>query len=247
MAEERGPWRGSPGLRPPAARLLSEGRPRPLRVVSTRAADPFKPGEGAPALVAAGRPWGWFGRESGFPAVSRAGQPANRFAQAPPTWRVIDGPGRPPQQTSGAAGSVFRRVRSETQGPTGVWGRRRVPGRRCPGASPFSRVRELGRRCGEELVVHGQMAGGPAPDLEGSSSSGSVELRLVRRAGAAARGAPPPPRWARLDSNQGPTDYESAALTAELRARHGKRSARPRYRSRPRARMVRIGSACLGS
>jgi hypothetical protein len=26
--------------------------------------------------------------------------------------------------------------------------------------------------------------------------------------------------WARLDSNQGPTDYESAALTAELRARH---------------------------
>ena len=25
--------------------------------------------------------------------------------------------------------------------------------------------------------------------------------------------------WARLDSNQGPTDYESAALTAELRAR----------------------------
>ena len=26
---------------------------------------------------------------------------------------------------------------------------------------------------------------------------------------------------ARLDSNQGPTDYESAALTAELRARPG--------------------------
>ena len=25
--------------------------------------------------------------------------------------------------------------------------------------------------------------------------------------------------WARLDSNQGATDYESAALTAELRAR----------------------------
>jgi hypothetical protein len=25
--------------------------------------------------------------------------------------------------------------------------------------------------------------------------------------------------WARLDSNQGPTDYEPAALTAELRAR----------------------------
>ena len=25
--------------------------------------------------------------------------------------------------------------------------------------------------------------------------------------------------WARLDLNQGPTDYESAALTAELRAR----------------------------
>ena len=30
--------------------------------------------------------------------------------------------------------------------------------------------------------------------------------------------------WARLDSNQGPTDYESAALTAELRARCGQRS-----------------------
>ncbi len=28
--------------------------------------------------------------------------------------------------------------------------------------------------------------------------------------------------WARLDSNQGPTDYESAALTAELRALQGK-------------------------
>ena len=26
-------------------------------------------------------------------------------------------------------------------------------------------------------------------------------------------------RWARLDSNQGATDYESAALTTELRAR----------------------------
>ncbi len=32
--------------------------------------------------------------------------------------------------------------------------------------------------------------------------------------------------WARLDSNQGPTDYESAALTAELRARF----VRPSYR-----------------
>ena len=31
--------------------------------------------------------------------------------------------------------------------------------------------------------------------------------------------------WARLDSNQGATDYESAALTAELRARSGERSA----------------------
>ncbi len=28
--------------------------------------------------------------------------------------------------------------------------------------------------------------------------------------------------WARLDSNQGPTDYESAALTAELQARAGR-------------------------
>jgi hypothetical protein len=27
------------------------------------------------------------------------------------------------------------------------------------------------------------------------------------------------PKWARQDSNLGPTDYESAALTAELRAR----------------------------
>jgi hypothetical protein len=30
--------------------------------------------------------------------------------------------------------------------------------------------------------------------------------------------------WARLDSNQGPTDYESAALTAELRAQRPERS-----------------------
>ena len=38
--------------------------------------------------------------------------------------------------------------------------------------------------------------------------------------------------WARLDSNQGPTDYESAALTAELRALGGERSAsRPRCSS----------------
>ena len=28
-------------------------------------------------------------------------------------------------------------------------------------------------------------------------------------------------RWARQDSNLGPTDYESAALTTELRARDG--------------------------
>ena len=33
-------------------------------------------------------------------------------------------------------------------------------------------------------------------------------------------------RWAGLDSNQGPTDYESAALTAELPARIGWK---PRY------------------
>ena len=31
--------------------------------------------------------------------------------------------------------------------------------------------------------------------------------------------------WARQDSNLGPTDYESAALTAELRARQHKRNA----------------------
>ena len=34
----------------------------------------------------------------------------------------------------------------------------------------------------------------------------------------------PPYRWARQDSNLGPTDYESAALTAELRARRRQRS-----------------------
>ena len=28
-------------------------------------------------------------------------------------------------------------------------------------------------------------------------------------------------RWVRLDLNQGPRDYESPALTAELRTRHG--------------------------
>ena len=36
---------------------------------------------------------------------------------------------------------------------------------------------------------------------------------------AIAAHGPEPVEWARQDSNLGPTDYESAALTAELRAR----------------------------
>src|SRR5437764_156545 len=41
-------------------------------------------------------------------------------------------------------------------------------------------------------------------------------------------------RWrARLDSNQGPTDYESAALTAELRARRTYGTAETEWPYRP--------------
>jgi secondary thiamine-phosphate synthase enzyme len=39
--------------------------------------------------------------------------------------------------------------------------------------------------------------------------------------------------WARLDSNQGATDYESAALTAELRARRSEGSAAAGLHGRP--------------
>ena len=46
------------------------------------------------------------------------------------------------------------------------------------------------------------------------------------------------PMWARLDSNQGPSDYESAALTTELRARLGERIRDKPVR--PRARSVKI-------
>ena len=44
--------------------------------------------------------------------------------------------------------------------------------------------------------------------------------------------------WARLDSNQGPTDYESAALTTELRARPGERTGEKPVR--PGLRSVKI-------
>ena len=50
-----------------------------------------------------------------------------------------------------------------------------------------------------------------------SGASGTAEPR-----NQAAPGQPGGLQWARQDSNLGPTDYESAALTAELRARPAK-------------------------
>ena len=46
--------------------------------------------------------------------------------------------------------------------------------------------------------------------------------------------------WARLDSNQGPTDYESAALTAELRAPRPRSPAARRAAPSPRRRYQRV-------
>src|SRR5215210_914246 len=53
-------------------------------------------------------------------------------------------------------------------------------------------------------------------------SSSSIEARRARTTPGETHSSPVIPTgrlWARLDSNQGATDYESAALTAELRAR----------------------------
>ena len=63
-------------------------------------------------------------------------------------------------------------------------------------------------------------------------------LPLIRCGSTCTPGVIPPRKpnrgseWARLDSNQGPTDYESAALTAELRAR-GRCNIIPRKENSP--------------
>jgi ABC-type multidrug transport system fused ATPase/permease subunit len=59
--------------------------------------------------------------------------------------------------------------------------------------------------------------------LGSESARGAIArcFELVDAGSAGSAGRSGTARWARLDSNQGPTDYESAALTAELRARDG--------------------------
>ncbi len=69
--------------------------------------------------------------------------------------------------------------------------------------------------------------GGPEKSREGLDED---ESRSVERDS----------RWARLDSNQGPTDYESAALTAELRAPRPRSPAARRAAPSPRRRYQRV-------
>jgi hypothetical protein len=156
--------------------------------------------------------------ESVHAQARESGHPPTRPSSPPRSGRARRSPARPPPVHSGAL-SLFARRNWMSGSSAGD----------CCGSS--RRLESLSDICVTSIALGGRTA----PESAG--------CRVVRQVRCHFRCHPPlfpDPRnrpyremqglsyWARQDSNLGPTDYESAALTAELRARPIRL---PRFRS----------------